>query len=1719
MIFKKLYQLSIVMLVLTSAIFSQTELIRNGTFSSGSTNWNLGKYGGSSSGSVSSGEYAIIVTTPGTEYWNVQFTQGSLSLGQGKTYRFSFDAYKGTQNSGTQTMQVNIGQSASPYTSYFGTQNKLVTLATTKTHYSYLIAMTNASDANARVEFNCGNSTGGYYIDNVSLLEETVSTPQLRAIPMSIDFGNVTTGTDTTINITMQNAGNATTTISAIQTSSSVFTTGMTLPATVAASGNITLPVTFSPSSAGEYSGSVTIYSNASDNPVITANVSGSAVLPGIGISSSSIAISSAPGTPATRTITLSNSGLVPITWSIISNSAWATVTPASGSINAQSEVTCTITANSSSQGDFSGSLSLTHSASNQPSPMSIGMSFTVTSGYQPTCPYILNPELGIDFVRTIANFRSKQRDNVNGGYYTNINRQGYSTGANEKALCGQSRIAYAFTRAFMLTGEEQYLEMAHHALKFLYTHGWNNGWYFITDSTGNYIDHWGHNDWWSFQQHYALIGISAMVEATGGNMNWNDGTESDHTWLMRGVNSNYTKLWDSRAATKGYYNYSNRAWTNKWGKGFTPTVDGVTTHGLLLALMYDSLNHKQRFIDLADNIVDHLIASMSVATAGFPENYDANWNVDNSSTSMDIGHGYKTAWVLQRAYLRNPDHPQYLSAAQALMQNLWDHGCYDTVNGAPYSYLNWKTGEVTSTNKDFWMTEQGFTSGIMSYYTAATQEQRDMYLRVADGSLNFFMDHIIDPVYGEAYNVVNRDGSTVVDANKGGLFTAGYHSSELGYYAYLYSSLYYHKSPVQLYYYYPQENTERTFKLTPIAIEENVLKITAVTLDGVPYTDFNSDSRTLHLAPGVGGKFRVTFGFTPVQTFTISATAGSGGAISPSGSVTVVENNAQAFTITPNAGYTVSDVLVDGISVGAVSSYTFSSVNADHSIAASFAAIPVFTITATAGSGGTISPSGSLSVLQNGSRTFTITPDAGYTVSDVLVDGVSAGPLTTYAFSNVTADHPIAASFAAVPVFTITATAGSGGTISPSGSLSVLQNGSRTFTITPDAGYTVSDVLVDGVSAGPLTTYAFSNVTADHTIAASFAAVPVFTITATAGSGGTISPSGSLSVLQNGSRTFTITPDAGYTVSDVLVDGVSAGPLTTYAFSNVTANHTISAVFTIRNYTITASASAGGSITPSGTVSVQHGSSQGFTITPAAGYQISGVMVDGISAGTVGTYSFSNVMASHTINASFSVISSTVYQINCGSSSAASPYAADQYYSGGTMHTVTNTIDLSGVTDPAPASVYKSERYGNATYTIPGLVAGNNYKVRLHMAELYQTSTGKRRFNVAINGTTVLSNFDIYAVSGARYKALVREFTTVASTSGNIVITLTTVTDNASISGIEVVAAAPNNPPTIATAASASPAVVLSTSSVLSVIGADDNGETNLTYTWAATVPPGATVTFSANGSNAAKTTTATFTMAGNYTFQVTAKDAGNLTATSAVSVTVNQTASGIAISPASVTLDTSAGQQFSATVYDQFANAISSMPVTWGVSGNGTISPSGLFTAGKTTGTATVSASSGTLNGTAQVTVQTAGNSVVIYGDALATTYYNYSWSSTCNFNDATPVKVGTRSLSITYSSGWAALFLQKASGTQSHTGFTAYSFWAHGGTGSARQCQFFTRSSSGAESKHVTVSIPANTWTLITIPLSSLGNPSDASAIMLQESSGSAQAEFNIDQLELK
>ena len=116
-------------------------------------------------------------------------------------------------------------------------------------------------------------------------------------------------------------------------------------------------------------------------------------------------------------------------------------------------------------------------------------------------------------------------------------------------------------------------------------------------------------------------------------------------------------------------------------------------------------------------------------------------------------------------------------------------------------------------------------------------------------------------------------------------------------------------------------------------------------TIDGKTYTTLTSEllsaisGKTLAAAasfkentiPGGGG------GGSVVSTFVITASAGQGGTISPTGRVSVNLNANKQFTIQPKDGYVIADVLVDGVSVGAVSSYTFERVNKNHTISVTF--------------------------------------------------------------------------------------------------------------------------------------------------------------------------------------------------------------------------------------------------------------------------------------------------------------------------------------------------------------------------------------------------------------------------------------------------------------------------------------------------------------------------------------------------------------------------------------------------------------------------------------------------------------------------------------------------------------------------------------------------------------------------------------------------------------
>jgi hypothetical protein len=196
------------------------------------------------------------------------------------------------------------------------------------------------------------------------------------------------------------------------------------------------------------------------------------------------------------------------------------------------------------------------------------------------------------------------------------------------------------------------------------------------------------------------------------------------------------------------------------------------------------------------------------------------------------------------------------------------------------------------------------------------------------------------------------------------------------------------------------------------------------------------------------------------------------------------------------------------------------------------------------------------------------------------------------------------------------------------------------------------------------------------------------------------------------------------------------------------------------------------------------------FSNLPAATYTETLSVPNGYTATTTNPTTVP-VAANTTQNFGIVQNNALVTAINTGGDTQ-SNYVADTDYTGGTTYTSSHTVDTSSVNNPAPQAVYQSVRYGNFTYTIPNLTPNNNYTLRLHFNELYwgtdgSDATGKRVFNVSINGTQVLTNFDIYQTAGGANTAIVQQFPTTADANGNITIQFSTVVDNAMVNGIEL--------------------------------------------------------------------------------------------------------------------------------------------------------------------------------------------------------------------------------------------------------------------------------------------------------------------------------------------
>lgn len=475
----------------------------------------------------------------------------------------------------------------------------------------------------------------------------------------------------------------------------------------------------------------------------------------------------------------------------------------------------------------------------------------------------IRKPAKAIIFAKRSADFWKKTYDQEHGGFFTVVLPNGDipgSYGRYYKTTLSQSHVMYAFARAYMLTGDAQYLKYAGYAAEFLKTKCYDkeNGGFFTTvNFSGKNIDLMDENlrqlnsrqeQKWSLIQHHALLGLTALVDATR--------DEKLYDFLIACRTLLDKKMYDTRKAYEGYFETADYDWRNPRGKGFTPTVNGLATHGLSLYLLTNDSEYKDRLVSLSDNIIDHIYPTAKERKIGFDEHYDADWNPSDESYIF-IGHMLNTAWCLSRAYLIHP-HDAYKKTSEKIMHNIYEQA-WDDTNGGPYYMADSIRGIVTDDVKKYETVVQGITSGLLNFHLTGNA----LYLKMADESAFFFERYIIDNEYGDVVEAVKVDGKELShhkeEPYKGSYWKSAYHSLETAYYLYLYGNLYLHETPATLYYHISRSETYRTLPMNPL-VENSQLKIINVRFNGATYTDFDGPNRLLNVAPGLEGEFKVTY-------------------------------------------------------------------------------------------------------------------------------------------------------------------------------------------------------------------------------------------------------------------------------------------------------------------------------------------------------------------------------------------------------------------------------------------------------------------------------------------------------------------------------------------------------------------------------------------------------------------------------------------------------------------------------------------------------------------------------------------------------------------------------------------------------------------------------------------------------------------------------------------
>lgn len=453
-----------------------------------------------------------------------------------------------------------------------------------------------------------------------------------------------------------------------------------------------------------------------------------------------------------------------------------------------------------------------------------------------------------------MAFWEASNIDKTNGGYYTYVNRTGKVSSNHNKWSRIVSREIYGFTRAFQLTGDLHYLDLARIGVDWMLTlaldpvHG---GFFAVLDEKGNVVD----DERSLFNLAYSLNGLTAYYEATH---------DPEVGAILDESFATFEALaWDSTRG--GYYNTLSLDMSSVADsrKTFNSQVDMASAWLLDYYGATGRLDVKERLDAIALNVVSHVIDPDGKGWIG--EMFDADWTylpdqVPYGTDKTICGHNLKTVWVLGRLYLISGstlllgDAEDLLDLALNTCRDKTLGGIYDQVDRSTSTVVPYDTNPANADQKPWWQQEQG----MFAAYVMQKLLGKSFYGKVHDETMQFYLRYFPDPEYGEVFATVYGDGRPK-DTTKGNDTKGAYHSTETAWFSHLYTTLLDEHHDVSLYYHFDAATVERTVRLAPIELPYGSYKVQdPAILDG---SSFKLDTPSTVVIPaGTAGTLKVTY-------------------------------------------------------------------------------------------------------------------------------------------------------------------------------------------------------------------------------------------------------------------------------------------------------------------------------------------------------------------------------------------------------------------------------------------------------------------------------------------------------------------------------------------------------------------------------------------------------------------------------------------------------------------------------------------------------------------------------------------------------------------------------------------------------------------------------------------------------------------------------------------